>query len=124
MQGLRKPVAWFAALAMVLQALWPLLAHARPAEAPILVQLCTIDSVTHYIELKTGKQTPLEQRSASHGEHCKLCVFEGAKDVLAVFEGIVSFSREKEEALETEKPFRLASFPATPAQPRAPPTLS
>jgi hypothetical protein len=38
--------------------------------------------VTHYVEVPAGK-LPLEQRSASYHEHCKLCVF-GVERVASV----------------------------------------
>lgn len=74
----RRLPAWLAIVAMTLHGLWPLLAHAKPREASLLVPTCTINGVTHYVELPAGK-TPLEQRSASHHEHCKLCVFGALK---------------------------------------------
>jgi hypothetical protein len=76
-----RPVAWIAAFAVLLQALWPLLSHARPRGPSVAVPVCTIDGITHYLEFKTGR-TPLDERSASHGEHCKLCVFGDGKPAL------------------------------------------
>jgi Protein of unknown function (DUF2946) len=75
----RKPGIWLAILAMALQATWPLLANAKPRSVA-LVPLCTVDGVTHYLELATGK-TPLED-SLAHSEHCPLC-FAGAGVSLA-----------------------------------------
>ena len=70
--------ALLAAFAVMLQALWPLLSHARPKDPSLLVPVCTVDGVTHYLDLKSGK-APLDERSALHGEHCKLCVFGDGK---------------------------------------------
>jgi hypothetical protein len=122
MRRFRTPVSWFAALAILLQALWPLLAHARPAETPILVPLCTIDNVTHYLELKTGKQSPLEQRSASHGDHCKLCVLGTDKVFIQSF----FFFRHVEgkyQAPEIQFLSRSFFLDSRIALPRAPPAV-
>lgn len=67
---MRKLGAWLALAALALQVAWPLLASAQP-RAVTLVPLCTVDGVTHYLEVPTGK-TPLEG-GASHGDHCPLC---------------------------------------------------
>ena len=65
----RKLGTWLAILAIALQGAWPLLAAATP-RAVALVPLCTVDGVTHYIEVPTGK-TPVGQ--PAHGDHCSLC---------------------------------------------------
>ena len=72
--------ALLAVTAMALQAFWPLLAQARPRMAGELVPVCTVEGVTHYLELPAGK-SPLDERSASNGEHCKLCVFGADKSI-------------------------------------------
>jgi hypothetical protein len=74
--------AWLAILAIALQAAWPLVSQAKPREAGHLVPLCSIDGVTHYVEIPAGKP-PVEQRSAIFHEHCKLCVF-GVERVASV----------------------------------------
>lgn len=117
-------VAWIAAFAVLLQALWPVLSHARPKNQPLLASICTVDGVTHLLEIKTGK-APLDERAAKHGEHCKLCVFGDAKDA-AVFSG--DFDSFLLKSISSEDPASpKASFhPATlsPAHPRAPPAAS
>src|SRR3989454_11978960 len=60
----------FRSLAIALQAAWPLLAAAKP-RAVALVPVCTVDGVTHYLEVPTGK-TPLDD-SATHHDHCSFC---------------------------------------------------
>ena len=67
--GVRKLGTWLAILAIAQQAAWPLLAAAKP-RAVALVPLCTVDGVTHYLEVPTGK-TPLDDRV--HREHCVFC---------------------------------------------------
>ena len=118
-----RSVAWIAAFAVLLQALWPLLAQARPKDPSLQVPVCTIDGVTHYLEIKTGK-TPLEERSSTHGEHCKLCVF-GADRVIAVPPGLsfdVAAAFEDPGLVEKTQTFQSLSL--LPAHPRAPPALS
>ncbi len=120
----RKLPAWFAILAMALQGLWPLLANARPADPSMLVPLCTVNGVTHYVDL--GGKTPLEQRSAIQHEHCKLCVFGMVKLALPPATDIAILELEGAPAA------RIAHAPADvrselsypPAHPRAPPVLS
>jgi hypothetical protein len=56
--------AWLAIAAMALNALWPLIAQARPA---MLVPVCTVGGETHYIEIPTGGST-------STHDHCAFCV--------------------------------------------------
>ena len=116
-------VAWIAACAVLLQALWPLLSHARPRDPSLQVPVCTIDGVTHFLEIKTGK-TPLEERSSSHGEHCKLCVFGDGKPVLnAVVHPDASLwvASHKVAALQSSFPEQLQLLSA---RPRAPPAVS
>src|SRR5438477_11857356 len=71
----RKLGMWLALLAIALQAAWPLLAAAKP-RGVALVPLCTVDGVTHYLEVPTGK-TPLDDSARLHHEHCAFC-FLGA----------------------------------------------
>ena len=68
----RRFALLLAVFAIGLQALWPLLAQARPRSA-IQVPVCTVEGVTHYIELPGGN-TPLDERSSSNHEHCAFCM--------------------------------------------------
>jgi hypothetical protein len=68
---MKKTASWLAMLAIALHALWPLIAQARPKSA-VLVPVCTVEGVTHYIELPGGR-TPLDDSAASHQEHCAYC---------------------------------------------------
>jgi hypothetical protein len=77
----RKLGTWLAVLAIALQAAWPLVAAARP-RAVALVPLCTVDGVTHYLEVPAGK-TPLDESAKTHGgDHCAFC-FLGAAGVVS-----------------------------------------
>jgi hypothetical protein len=68
---MRRLGSWLGIVALALQLAWPLIVSAKPSSVT-LVPLCTVDGVTHYLELPTGK-TPLEESSAHHGDHCPLC---------------------------------------------------
>ena len=47
---MKKFTTWLAILAVALNALWPLIAQARPKNV-LLVPVCTVEGVTHYMEL-------------------------------------------------------------------------
>jgi hypothetical protein len=68
---MRRLGTWLAVLAITLQAAWPLLANAKP-RGVTLVPLCTVDGVTHYLEVPTGK-TPLDHTASTHHQHCGFC---------------------------------------------------
>jgi hypothetical protein len=123
-----RPTRRFAALAammaIALQALWPLISHAGPRDRSLQVPLCTVDGVTHTQEIKLGK-TPLEQRSAQHGEHCKLCVFGGDRDAVVqprIEAGFVSFASNPVVS-PYAVPLSKSAY-LLPAHPRAPPQAS
>lgn len=65
---MRRIGTWLAIVALALQALWPLLAQAKPRSVT-LVPLCTVAGETHYVEVETGGGGP----ASAHEEHCKLC---------------------------------------------------
>src|SRR3954470_24187083 len=69
----RTIAAYVACMAMALQALWPLIAQAKPRSVT-LVPVCTVQGVTHYLELPASS-SPLEQKSSSQHEHCSYCSF-------------------------------------------------
>jgi hypothetical protein len=77
---MRKLGAWLGIAAIALQIAWPLLAGAQP-RAVTLVPLCTVDGVTHYLEVPTGKAP--SDSSSTHGDHCPLC-FLGERAAMAV----------------------------------------
>jgi hypothetical protein len=121
---MKRFAALAAVFAVTLQALWPLLSHARPKNESLLAPVCTVDGVTHYLDLKTGK-TPLDERSAQHGEHCKMCVFGDGKEVALVAPDFLPFLFKNYSKQNSETP--KASFhQATllPAHPRAPPAIA
>jgi DUF2946 family protein len=116
--------ALLAILAVALQALWPLVAQAKPVVPGERVPVCTIEGITHYIELP-APDSAVEKSSAAHHEHCKMCVFGAAKlAVIASAEEPLTLG----SSVETAEPWLdTVSAPSTfdrPAQPRAPPAAS
>ena len=121
--GKVRLTAWFAIAAIVLQGLWPLLANARPASS-ILVPICTVEGVTHYVELPSGG-TPKEGTAAGQHDHCAFCAFELAR-ILPLVPTAHRF------ALLTASHAALTAYISAPdkgrlhhppAQPRAPPAI-
>jgi DUF2946 family protein len=114
--------SYLAILAIALHALWPLIAQAKPKNAVLAVPVCTVDGVTHYLELPM----PLEEQSAKRFDHCALCAL-GADRV-----GVAPQFAEVELAAELSEARRLpalaAAFTEKPdpssAKPRAPPSAS
>ena len=120
----RRSAAFAAAAAIALQALWPLLAQARPADPTLQVPLCSVDGVTHSVEIKIGKSTPLDERTASHGEHCKLCVLGDGKTVLNGAVDSVFVPCEKSHKVVTPQSSFQEQLQLLSARPRAPPQAS
>src|SRR5260221_13051911 len=116
----RRPVAvYLAVLAIALQALWPLLAQAKP-KSVILVPVCTVEGVTHYLELPGGK-TPVEQRSSAHHDHCAFCSFDGERAAVSSFNELVLSLQLQDASLpQTENP-SCKTETSFLARPRAPP---
>jgi hypothetical protein len=108
---------------MALHAFWPLLAQAKPRSVT-LVPVCTVEGVTHYLELPGGK-TPAENGSASHFEHCALCSL-GDDRAPAVQTGSCKF--DSFGAVDAPAPRAALFLPLplelSPARPRAPPSAS
>jgi hypothetical protein len=119
-----RTAALLAIFALALQAFWPLLAQAKPRLPGERVPLCTIEGITHYIELP-AVDTPVEQRSAAHHEHCKMCVFGAEKMAVAASTAPqVAFSVFVDEPRAcVAAHFSPPAF-ERPALPRAPPLAS
>jgi hypothetical protein len=123
-RSFRRFAALAAVFAITLQALWPLLSHARPQDPSLQVPVCTIDGVTRYIEIKSGGTTPLDERSATHGEHCKLCLLGDGKAVLSATVGVVTaFRFPSHKVVGPQNSFQKKP-PLLSAHPRAPPAVS
>jgi hypothetical protein len=97
---------------MALNALWPLIAQARPTT---LVPVCTVGGATHYVEVPGGT-TPVD----SQHEHCTFCFAGAALPVAPVLQGIDRASFPSPKAVS----FIPRSFVVVSADARAPPALS
>ena len=116
--------ALLAMLATAMSALWPLISQAKPRLPGAPVPVCTIEGITHYIELP-ATDPPLEKRSAAHHDHCKMCLF-GADRLAALPVAAAPFEpgvgREAvQPSFQAPKSFSSLHLPA---QPRAPPAAS
>jgi hypothetical protein len=103
-----------------LQAALPLIASAQ-SRSVTLVPLCTVDGVTHYVEVPTGK-TPAGP-PAGHGDHCALC-FVGDKvglptqPELLVLADIATEARAQADAVTLPKAdFQAAAARGPPVSP-------
>jgi hypothetical protein len=123
-QPRRRSAAWIAILAMALQVVWPLVANAKPAQAALLVPLCTLDGVTHYVELPAGKPG---QGDHAPAQHCKLCTFGADRGVAPapnVILAVPAAAASPALTCATTAADRFSSCCLPPAPPRAPPALS
>lgn len=121
MRRKRNPLAfWLAVIATACNILWPLLAQARVRAATVPVPVCTIEGVTHYLELPTGK-APLPG-SGEH-KHCSVCTVTAPP---AAAHASPVFVRQPDEAQVVVAPDLLpaVSLQYSPALSRAPPPLS
>jgi len=120
----RRSAALAATAALALQAFWPLLAQARPADVTLPVAICGVDGVRHDLEIRIGKTSPLEERSASHGEHCKLCVLGDGKAALNVAVFPVVTPRAASPKVVELQSHCQEQLQLLSAHPRAPPQAS
>ena len=119
-----RTAALLAIFAVALQALWPLLAQAKPTVPGERVPVCTIEGITHYVELPAA-DTPVEKRSAAHHEHCKMCVFGAEKlAALPVAAPLVVPVTGRERAADAISAVPASNSFPKPALPRAPPIAS
>jgi len=119
-----RTAALLAIFAVALQALWPLLAQAKPTVPGERVPVCTIEGITHYVELPAA-DTPVEKRSAAHHEHCKMCVFGAEKlAALPVAAPLVAVVTDQDCPLDSVSAVSSSSSLHKPALPRAPPLAS
>jgi hypothetical protein len=114
---LRRIGSWIAILAMALNALWPLIAQAKPRSVA-LVPVCTVAGETHYLELPAGK-TPLEQKSTAQGEHCSYCTMSALPQAL-----VFSSSETPSSTRPVQFHAQVSEAPVVlSGRPRAPPVL-
>jgi hypothetical protein len=121
-QRQNRLAVWIAALAMALNALWPLIAQAKPRSVT-LVPVCTVQGVTHYIELPGGN-SPLEQKSSAQHEHCSYCSFGGERAALPpLLQSLAAIELQEIPPAHVEDR-RSRSEQTSFARPRAPPAIS
>src|SRR4051812_1543375 len=112
--------AYLACLAMALQALWPLIAQAKPRSVT-LVPVCTVQGVTHYIEMPGGA-SPLEQKSSAQHEHCSYCSFGGERAILpSVDANVVAAGISRPCGISIDEAVFLKNTDFAAGRPRAPP---
>lgn len=115
--------SWLAIAAMAFNALWPLLAQARPAAPPALLEICTAAGV-RLAEGAVGHE-PVDGAERHLKPHCALCSVGADKApavapvVHAVWQSIFAYTQTFPSPAE---PLWLDRF-FTAAQPRAPPFL-
>ena len=108
---MRKLATWLAISAMALNALWPLIAQAKPS---LLVPVCTVGGTTHYVEVPGGT-TPVDSRH----EHCTFCFAGAALPATHVLHGVEGASFLSPKAVS----FTPRSFILVSADARAPPVF-
>jgi hypothetical protein len=121
-RAFRRCAALAGLFAVALQALWPMVSHAKPEPPSLLAPVCTVGGVTHYFELSPGK-APAGERDALTGDHCSLCFF-GADRLTALPPAGAAFVQVPAfvaGAPATSSAARHRCPTASPAQPRAPP---
>lgn len=121
---LRRLAALFAAFGIALQALWPLIAQAGPAERTLVAALCSVEHGGKQVAIRLGK-APVEERASQAGEHCKLCFFGAEKPALAGGWDAVALPAGPgaDRVAGSEAP-SFRSLLVLSARPRAPPVQS
>lgn len=111
-----RTAAWLALAAMALNAAWPLLANAQPADPS--AEICSASGGKHV--------APVTPDKGYHASHCNLCPFgaeHGAAVALAVVSQLLPVPAPVQVFARGETPQRqTALYSAAP--PRAPPALS
>lgn len=115
-RALRRVAALAAAAGIALQALWPLLAQARPAVL-VSVPVCSAAGAHRSTELPIGGG-----QTGQGAAHCKLCVLGDSKPVVSGSQSEFALPSEGKletsfEKIKSEPRSAFAAF----ARPRAPP---
>jgi hypothetical protein len=113
---MRRLGTWLGMAALALQLAWPMLAGALPRSVT-LVPVCTVDGVTHYLEVPTGKD--LGGAPSTHAGHCQLCC-AGTLALAGALPGFFPPERASAQPLAAEDDFVARPF-ASPSWARAPP---
>ena len=123
----RRPMrlaAWLAMAAIAFNALWPLIASARPADVPSLTEICTALGVKVVTD-DTGLPGT-DPATRHHQPHCPLCTF-GADKLVAPPSTpwqLAAVTATHAGVLLPPVPPLAPDALRTPAQPRAPPLWS
>lgn len=123
----RKPSSrrfgfWLALLAMALNTLWPLLAHAKPVGSGLAIEICTSTGMEWMAADANGKQ-PAQKRLVPH---CAFCSLGAGRAPLPSSPAILPMQVSTVVAVIARSeaaPVVSQSF-FSPALPRAPPVLS
>jgi hypothetical protein len=115
---IRHFAALAAALGIALQALWPIIAQARPGRS-ISVPVFSAEGTRHSIELPLGKN-----QTEKSAEHCKLCVLGTDKPAVLNSEQVFLSSEAGSECFQEDKKIQVKFFEVSAALPRAPPQAS
>jgi hypothetical protein len=112
----RRTAAWLALAAMALNAAWPLLANAQPADPAL--EICSAASGSH-----AGGGAPATPGKGYHASHCNLCPFgaERAAAIAAVTgTSLLPVAAPEQVFARCEAPqVSISLYPAAP--PRGPP---
>jgi hypothetical protein len=117
----RRFSAWIAILAMTLNALWPLIAQAKPIQAAALHEICTAEG------LQVVPAAPEDRPSGTKlSPHCAFCSLGADRIAIATSPlAGVTHAPDAREVLRVAFDAPLpASHARSPAQPRAPPFSS
>lgn len=118
---------WIAIAAMALNALWPLLANARPGGAPSPFEVCTAQGLRTIAADAGSVPDSSGQSGNKHLQpHCPLCSF-GSDKVSAAPSAPLVVPSAMESGCVTQAVLQSAeprSDLHSPAHPRAPPALS
>ncbi|MBI4290943.1 MAG: DUF2946 domain-containing protein [Betaproteobacteria bacterium] len=116
--------AWLAIFAMALNALWPLIAQAKPGEAAPLFESRTESALHHGEHGNHGDSAPSEPSPLT--PYCGFCSLTGGAFATLVGDppaNVVSIDAEEfGTSLPEVRPVAVFTYPA--AYPRAPPVLS
>jgi hypothetical protein len=110
---------------MVLNALWPLIAHANPNKELIPLVICTANGFQTVGVGNSGKNLPAP--SEKHvAKHCPLCLSSAHQvAILAPMPGAVALpAASNGQSLQSSTPVIDTPRQFSSAQPRAPPVLS
>ena len=110
---------WLAVVLMALNALWPLIANARPASAAAYTEICTAGGMQRVPVDGGGTRAP----ELSLTQHCASCAFGGDRAEAPPAAPVLSVSVPAQGAIQpVAEPASGRAFSGYPcAPPRAPP---